>query len=464
MSRPPTVSNSFKSRQIEITDQLIIGNGIRSVTPTSSINLSGTTFVDVSTSAPALRVTQRGLGNVVEFEDSQTPDSTLFKITNSGEVVIGTTSSTIPDTAMLNLVTSKRAANIFDYGQSDLAPAFYFHKTRGSDFNQHALLSSSDNIVVFSANVSNGINQYAQIARFDIDMDPSGGAPTPLSLPSRIQFSTTSTASTAVQARLTINHLGYLGIDTQTPNERLTVVGNISATGAIYTQGPILSSGIDLFDIFTTGAAASGIQNLTFNEGNFNLSISEGNTVSLTALAVTTSIASVSSNLTTIISAVSSTLNTTIATVSSNLTTTISAVSSTLNTTIANLTAALPSTINTFLSTSSVTINALTVTTGITAQSANIPVTVIDLTASRTFNNSDTNKVFHFNTTSNSLCAIVPGSLSNGFNIAILNTGTNSLVISAENLRSAGTTIVDQFGGAYIYKQNNNVFAVGRLF
>jgi hypothetical protein len=111
-----------------------------------------------------------------------------------------------------------------------------------------------------------------------------------------------------------------------------------------------------------------------------------------------------------------------------------------------------------------VIISALNVTTGLTAQSSNIPVTIVDLTASRTFINSDTNKVFHFNTTSSSLCAIVPNTLPSGFNIAIMNTGTNSLVVSAGNLRSTGTTIIDQFGGAYIYKQNNTIFAVGRLY
>ena len=73
-------------------------------------------------------------------------------------------------------------------------------------------------------------------------------------------------------------------------------------------------------------------------------------------------------------------------------------------------------------------------------------------------------KIFHFNTTSASLCAIIPSSLINGFNVSILNTGTNNIEISAANLRSTGTTIIDQYGGAYIYKQNNTVFAVGRLY
>ena len=95
---------------------------------------------------------------------------------------------------------------------------------------------------------------------------------------------------------------------------------------------------------------------------------------------------------------------------------------------------------------------------------SSIPVTIVDISTSKIFTDSDINKIFHFNTTSASLCAIIPSSLINGFNVSILNTGTNNIEISAANLRSTGTTIIDQYGGAYIYKQNNTVFAVGRLY
>jgi hypothetical protein len=226
------------------------------------------------------------------------------------------------------------------------------------------------------------------------------------------------------------------GIKVTNATSTLPISGNTN------TLGSILSGGVNLLSIFSTGPAASGIQNLSFNQSNYNLSISDGNTVNLSALVVTTNIAAVSSQLVT----------------------TISGVSSQINSNIATLTASLPATFSSYLSTNSVIISALNVTTGLTAQSSNIPVTIVDLTGSRTFTDSDTNKVFHFNTTSSSLCAIVPNALPSGFNIAIMNTGTNSLVVSAGNLRSTGTTIIDQFGGAYIYKQNNTIFAVGRLY
>ena len=98
------------------------------------------------------------------------------------------------------------------------------------------------------------------------------------------------------------------------------------------------------------------------------------------------------------------------------------------------------------------------------ASISSIPVTIVDISTSRIFTDSDINKIFHFDTTSASLCAIIPSSLTNGFNVSILNTGTNNIQVSAADLKSTGTTIIDQYGGAYIYKQNNTVFAVGRLY
>lgn len=99
----------------------------------------------------------------------------------------------------------------------------------------------------------------------------------------------------------------------------------------------------------------------------------------------------------------------------------------------------------------------------ISASASNIRVNVVNTTTSRTFSDSDSNKIFHFNTSLSSVSASFPTSLSNGFNAVIMNTGTNSLIISAANLNSAGTTITTRFGGAFVYKDSDNVFAVGRL-
>jgi hypothetical protein len=83
-----------------------------------------------------------------------------------------------------------------------------------------------------------------------------------------------------------------VGINTETPNEELTVVGDISATGVVYASGGNSNLWNNAYVVATAYSAASSTfltsetdsQTLTFNESTKNLSISNGNTVSLSAL------------------------------------------------------------------------------------------------------------------------------------------------------------------------------------
>ena len=90
-------------------------------------------------------------------------------------------------------------------------------------------------------------------------------------------------------------------------------------------------------------------------------------------------------------------------------------------------------------------------------------VHVSNFATTKTFLSSDTSRVFHFDTTTQPLCAIFPSALPNGFNVAIMNTGTNTLRLSAAQLNSVGVIIGVRYGGAFVYKDNNQLFAVGRL-
>jgi hypothetical protein len=100
----------------------------------------------------------------------------------------------------------------------------------------------------------------------------------------------------------------------------------------------------------------------------------------------------------------------------------------------------------------------------ITTIGSNVPVTVINSAVTRIFSNADSNKVFHFDTSSAFLSAQFPATLSDGFNAAIMNTGTKYLYLSAEvPYRATGNTIVDRYAGAYVYKSNSQVFAVGSV-
>lgn len=55
----------------------------------SAQTFSAEQAIDVSTTAPALRITQRGTGNALVVEDSTSPDLTAFVIGETGKVVIG---------------------------------------------------------------------------------------------------------------------------------------------------------------------------------------------------------------------------------------------------------------------------------------------------------------------------------------------------------------------------------------
>lgn len=101
----------------------------------------------------------------------------------------------------------------------------------------------------------------------------------------------------------------------------------------------------------------------------------------------------------------------------------------------------------------------------INALSSNVGIVVTDKTTSYTFTNDDNCRIVHFNTTTQSLCAIFPSTLRTDFNCAVMNTGTNVLTLSTyTTLRAIAPNISTRYGAAFVYKDSsNNIYAVGRL-
>jgi len=101
----------------------------------------------------------------------------------------------------------------------------------------------------------------------------------------------------------------------------------------------------------------------------------------------------------------------------------------------------------------------------ISASASNVGIVIDNKTTSYTLTDNDNNRIIHFDTTVQSLCAIIPSSLRTNFNCAVMNTGTGTLVLSTyQSIRATGTSISSQYGAAFIYKDSsNNVYAVGRL-
>jgi hypothetical protein len=247
-----------------------------------------------------------------------------------------------------------------------------------------------------------------------------------------------------------------VGVKTSAPNKDFTVNGEISASSDIWTSGRILSGGQELL-----GLIQPNIENV-YNTVNANSAINwnyQGTDLKDLSGSWQGTYTNYSTN-----SASYATSNF----VQSNFLPlsggNVNGVFEAGSGTISLFVSANKVGINTELPNEALTVTgSISATGAISASASNIKVNVANSSANRTFSDADNNRVVHIDTTTSSLCAIFPSSLSDGFNVAVMNVGTNNLVLSAGSLKSAGTIITTQYGGAFVYKDSGNLFAVGRL-
>lgn len=81
------------------------------------------------------------------------------------------------------------------------------------------------------------------------------------------------------------------------------------------------------------------------------------------------------------------------------------------------------------------------------------------------FSDSDNSKVIHFDTTTTpEISAIFPNSLSEGFNVGLVNAGIGVIYLSGEDVINAPGSINSEiFTGVFVYKVNGNLFGIGSL-
>lgn len=231
----------------------------------SSVNATGTFVIDTSSSNAALRVTQRGSGNVIEFEDDTNPDVTPFAITSVGQVLIGSLSAWHNAASLLITNSSNNSVIAVRTISSGVGPALQFHRARGSTSDLQ-ILSAEDSLGNIAFRGYTGDNNtsigalkdrgFRVAASINANVD---GVPVLSSVPARLTFNTTLSGELSATERMRITHDGKIGIGTTAPNEQLTVVGGISATGEIRGIMP-LSGHSDV--IFTN---LSGNQVLRFD-------------------------------------------------------------------------------------------------------------------------------------------------------------------------------------------------------
>jgi cytoskeletal protein CcmA (bactofilin family) len=167
-------------------------------TVAGSLCAVGVHVIEANSASPALRITQTGLGHALRVEDSVNPDSSPFVITSGGQVGIGTTNPSF--------------ISGFNHGLHIKSTT-----NTGTELRIDTLDGNRNSALVFAA--SGG----GQWRIFNNTSDNNSF---------NIQDLTQPTIVTA----LTIIDGGSVGIATTSPNERLTVKGNISASGTVYTS------------------------------------------------------------------------------------------------------------------------------------------------------------------------------------------------------------------------------------
>jgi hypothetical protein len=187
---------------------------------------SALSVVNIGNTGPALYVANNGTGDIASFYDLDQNIEIFHIAGNNG---------TFPN---VGVKTS----------------------TPNVDFTVNGQISSNNIITSLGGNSTNWNSVYTNVntnsANYILDNGNTKG--------SNLLIGTNDNFNLALETngspRITILNSGNVGISTNTPNERLTVNGNISASGFLYGNGSNLTG-------ITTSTIDSGVRSLT---GNYN--------------------------------------------------------------------------------------------------------------------------------------------------------------------------------------------------
>lgn len=166
-------------------------------------NTGSTVIESVDNSNAALRINQTGTGDAFLVEDAANPDATPFVITNTGDVVIGYTTS-IDAASKLEVVDGE--TSLYNYGTGITGAVLNLNKSSNNTIGGQGLVNSGDYALNISASASDG-TQFAKAGDIlvQISEPPVAGSN---SMPGKMIFRTTENGNTAPTARQTINSNG----------------------------------------------------------------------------------------------------------------------------------------------------------------------------------------------------------------------------------------------------------------
>lgn len=170
--------------------------------------------VSANSSGNALEIRQTGAGNALVVEDEANPDSTPFAITASGQVLVGKT--TANSNAALNRAIQIEGTSASSVGVSvtrnsnDIsAGTIEIAKSRGTTIGSVTAVQNNDVLGNFSAGGADGSKIVPTAGQMSVQVD--GTVSTDV-VPTRIVFSTSSTAGSGLNERMRIDSNGRIQI------------------------------------------------------------------------------------------------------------------------------------------------------------------------------------------------------------------------------------------------------------
>ena len=257
-----------------------------------------------------------------------------------------------------------------------------------------------------------------------------------------------------------------VGVYTSTPNKELTVVGEISATKTIYASGGNSNQWNNVYSLVsTTTATTFNVNNLTTSgkvgvkqtPNYFDIDATGiGNSYGTFGIGASNDISITPNNNLVLSPAVG--YNVGVNTSAPNQKLTVSGNISSSNV-IYDATGNSNNWNNSYTSYKTTSASFAT-----TLSLSATTLKVYDKAVTYSVALSDNNSAIHLDTTSASISALFPSNLTEGFSVALMNTGTNYLYLSsALPLVSLGNSLSGKGSGAFTYVHSGSLYAVGRF-
>lgn len=220
---------------------------VASIDPSTIVRSNAAGAISVNSSSAALRITQTGSGNALVVEDSTSPDSTPFVVSNNGNVIVGNTTAFAASTVTPGInfqgvggaSNSPQAIGLNAFSADINGPVVYFGKSRGTTIGSAGLVSNGDGLGALFFEGSDGTDQKrgaAILASVD-------GTPGTNDMPGRLVFSTTADGASSPTERMRITSAGNVGIGgTPSAGRTLSISKNMTGeTGSygVFAFGPV---------------------------------------------------------------------------------------------------------------------------------------------------------------------------------------------------------------------------------